>query len=137
MVDKVFLQQHTDLRKLTTRLLLPSANEVCEGYVFTPVCQSFCFGGGGVCLSTCWDTQYPLPQEDTSPGSRHPPADPPGQQPSQSRHPLVTDTPHHHPHPQEQCMLGDMDNKWAVRILLECILVSSICSDSSNTKIPT
>ena len=21
--------------------------EVCEGYVFTPVCQSFCSGGGG------------------------------------------------------------------------------------------
>ena len=28
---------------------LPSANEVCEGYVFTPVCQSFCSQvGGGV-----------------------------------------------------------------------------------------
>ena len=26
--------------------------------------------------------------------------------------------------PQEQCMLGDMGNKWVVRILLECILVS-------------
>ena len=25
--------------------LLPSANEVCEGYVFTPVCQSFCSQG--------------------------------------------------------------------------------------------
>ena len=24
---------------------LPPANEVCEGYVFTPVCQSFCSGG--------------------------------------------------------------------------------------------
>ena len=28
--------------------LLPPANEVCEGYVFTPVCQSFCSGGGGL-----------------------------------------------------------------------------------------
>ena len=27
-------------------LLLPPANEVYEGYVFTPVCQSFCSGGG-------------------------------------------------------------------------------------------
>ena len=26
---------------------LPPANEVCEGYVFTRVCQSFCSGGGG------------------------------------------------------------------------------------------
>ena len=26
--------------------LLPAANEVCEGYVFTPVCQSFCSQGG-------------------------------------------------------------------------------------------
>ena len=27
---------------------LPPANEVCKGYVFTPVCQSFCSQGGGV-----------------------------------------------------------------------------------------
>ena len=27
--------------------LLPPANEVCEGYVFTPVCQAFCSQGGG------------------------------------------------------------------------------------------
>ena len=27
--------------------LLPPANEVCEGYVFTPVCQSFCSWGEG------------------------------------------------------------------------------------------
>ena len=26
--------------------LLPPANEVCEGYVFTPACQSFCSRGG-------------------------------------------------------------------------------------------
>ena len=26
--------------------LLPPGNEVCEGYVFTPVCQSFCSWGG-------------------------------------------------------------------------------------------
>ena len=32
-----------------------------------------------------------------------------------------------HPLPviREQCMLGDTGNKWAVRILLECILVHS------------
>ena len=36
---------------------LPPANEVCEGYVFTPVCPSV--HRGGVCLSACWDTQPP------------------------------------------------------------------------------
>ena len=36
--------------------LLPPANEVCEGYVFTPVCHSVHGGGGDVCLSACWDT---------------------------------------------------------------------------------
>ena len=38
----------------TQNRLLPPANEVCEGYVFTRVCQSFCSQGGrawpgGVC----------------------------------------------------------------------------------------
>ena len=32
-------------------------------------------------------------------------------------------TPPRQVHPLEQCMLGDTGNKWAVRILLECILV--------------
>ena len=66
--------------------LLPPANVVCEGYVFTPVCQSFC-SQGGVCLSACWDT--PLL------GSRHPPGadSPPGSKPRGA------DTP-----PQEQIL---------------------------------
>ena len=35
-----------------------------QGNIFTPVCHSFCSqGGGGVCLSACWDTTPP-------PGSR-------------------------------------------------------------------
>ena len=40
---------------------LPPTNEVCESYVFTPVCQSFYsqVGGGVVCLSACWDTHTP------------------------------------------------------------------------------
>ena len=33
--------------------LLPPANEVCEGYVFTPVCQSFCSWGGGGGIPAC------------------------------------------------------------------------------------
>ena len=32
-----------------------------------------------------------------------------------------------HPPPWEQCMLGDTGNKRAVRILLECILVTKYC----------
>ena len=39
---------------------LPPANEVCEGYVFTPVCQSFCSQGGST-----W--------AGTPPGQVHPP----------------------------------------------------------------
>ena len=45
----------TEERKLG---YLPSANEVCEGCVFTPVCQSF-YSQGGVCLSAGWDTHPP------------------------------------------------------------------------------
>ena len=49
--------------------LLP-ANEVCEGYVFTPVCQSFCSQGGST-----W-AGIPCPWAGTSPPSRYTP--PPG-----------------------------------------------------------
>ena len=83
---------------------LPPANEVCEGYVFTPVCQSFCSGRGGVSLSACWDTPHlgSHPPRSDTPLGRHPPG---------SRHPPA------------QCMLGNTSNKREVRILLECILV--------------
>ena len=56
---------------------LPPANEVCEGYVFTCVCQSFCSQGGGVCLSACLDT----------PPGTDPPRHPPGTPPA---HPALT-----------------------------------------------
>ena len=64
--------------------LLPPANEVCEGYVFTGVCLST--GWGGVCPIACWDIHPPLGTIGTPPG-RHPPgqtpllpwADTPGQ----------------------------------------------------------
>ena len=39
--------------------------QVCEGYVFTPVCQSFC--SGGVCLSACGDSRPPDPPDQTPP----------------------------------------------------------------------
>ena len=51
-------------------LFLPPANEVCEGYVFTSVCQSFCSQGGST-----WQV-HPLgryPQAGT-PLGRYPPA---------------------------------------------------------------
>ena len=72
----------------------------CEGYVFTPVCQSFCsHWGGGFCLSACWDTTprgADTPQEQTTP----PGADthlPPG-----SRSPPGADTsPREQTHPPE------------------------------------
>ena len=42
-------------------------------------------------------------------------------------------TPWDQVHPPEQCMLGDTGNKRAVRILLECILVSWCVSKSKST----
>ena len=63
------------LHPTTLVKILPSANEVCEGYIFTPVCQSFC-SKGGVCRSACWDTPpppepeaniHPGPEADTPP----------------------------------------------------------------------
>ena len=59
-------------------VFLPPANEVCEGYVFTPVCQSFCSQEG--CLPQCmlgYTHPHPLgadtpPGADT-PGNRHTP----------------------------------------------------------------
>ena len=67
---------------------LPPANEVCEGYVFTPVCHSV---HGGV-----------HPPRQTPPGQTSPPTGqtPPGTPP-------------------------EMATKRAVRILLECILVTT------------
>ena len=73
----------------TSLEFLPPANEVCEGYVFTPVCHSV--HRRAVCLSACWDTppgsRHPLGAD--TPWSRHyPGADTP-----QSRHPPRADIP--------------------------------------------
>ena len=68
--------------------LLPAANEVCEGYVFTPVCQSFCSQGG-------------------VPGQVHPQAGtPPSQVDPPGRYTPQAGTPSGQVHPQPQCMLG-------------------------------
>ena len=71
--------------------------------------------GRGVCLPQCMLGYTPL--EQTPPRSRHlPGADTPWEQTP----PHWEQTP-----PPAQCMLGDMGNKWAVHILLECILVTA------------
>ena len=52
---------------------LPLANEVCEGYVFTPVCQSFCSQG--------WSIWTGTPRNRSSkPGTPPRPGTPPGDQ---------------------------------------------------------
>ena len=149
---------------------LPPAKEVCEGYVFTPVCQSFCSHGGvpgqvPPSQAPCPPGRYP-PARYTPP-ARYPPArhpaprqvpPKPGTHPSQV-HPLggytpwagtpqaatplgrctppgrytpQAGTPPGQVHlPWEQCMLGDMGNKRAVHIPLECILV---CTHSCNVQ---
>ena len=69
--------------------------------------------------------QVPTPPSRYTPPGQVPPAGilplagtPPGQVPPGMY------TPWAGTHPPEQCMLGDTGNKRAVRILLECILVS-------------
>ena len=87
-----------------------------QGYVFRHVCDSV--HGGGVSASV--HAGIP-PSGSRPPRSRPPRADTPQAQTfPQSRPPPGADTPN------PQCMLGDMGNKRAVCILLECILVSSL-----------
>ena len=96
-------------------LLLPPANEVCEGYVFTPVCQSFCSQWGvgwWVCPIACWDTP---PWDQRQVPSLGPEASKP--QPGTRGRPPWDQTP------PAQCMPGDTCNKRAVCILLEFDLV--------------
>ena len=77
-------------------MLLPPANEVCEGYVFTGVCPST--GGGGGCLPHCMlGYTTPRPEADIPRDQRQTPT-------------LRT-------------ACWDTVNKQAVRIPLECILV--------------
>ena len=80
--------------KMIPTFFLPPANEVCEGYVFTPVCQSFCSWGGGTWAGTLPPGQVP-PRQVHPPGRYTPSA---RYTPSGQVHPR-------HVHPQ-QCMLG-------------------------------
>ena len=99
--------------------LLPPAN------VFTPVCQSFCSRGREYLGRYTPAGRYTTPQAGTSPpGQVHPPG---RYTPTpQAVTPAGRYTPQGRYNPREQCMLGDTGNKWAVRILLEYILVSEI-----------
>ena len=107
-------------------VLLPPANVVCEGYVFTRVCHSFCSEGG-----------VPDQVHPPGPGPHPPGADTP--HPRDQVHPPVPGTPEQTPPrtrytppradpprpgtPPDQSMLGDTVNMRAVCILLECNLV--------------
>ena len=112
-----------------TVLLLP-ANEVCEGYVFTP-CLSFCSQGRG-CLPQCMLGYTPLSRHlqgaDTPSWSRH--STPWKQIPIWEQTPPGADTP------SAQCMLGDTGNKRVISILLECILLQTN-KNGYNTNIGT
>ena len=85
-------------------------------------------GGGGVCLSACWDTtpwsRPPLPGEQTPPLEQTPPRS----RPPQSRQPPGADTPPREqtpPPPPGSRFQHNTVNERPVRILLECILVPS------------
>ena len=108
--------------------------------------------GEGVCLSACWDTNTPreqtpprqtppppqsrTPQKQTSLGRQTPPkADtpppeqtPPQEQTPQSRHHPEADTPLEQT-PPPGSRLRDTVNERPVRILLECILVTSVSEE--------
>ena len=84
------------------KMLLPPATKLGQGYVFTRVCDSVHRGGVPQCM-----LGYTPPGADTPPGE-----DPRGSKPPCEQQP----TP-------RAVHAGDMGNKRAVRILLECILV--------------
>ena len=80
------------------RAFLPPATKLGQGYVFTGVCHSVNKGGRV-------PDQVPTPRTRSTPRTRY-------------------TTPWDQVRPLAQSMLGDMVNARAVRILLECNLVS-------------
>ena len=101
-----------------------------QGNIFRPVCHSVHRGGGGFCLSACWDTPLdtrppPPPGADTLPPTpdttRHPghQTPPPGHQTPDTPIPR---TPEHPPPPPGSRLQYTVYER-PVRILLECILV--------------
>ena len=93
--------------------LLRPATKLWQCYVFMRVCDSV-YSGGSASVHAGIDPPGADPPEDTRKT--------PQEDPSRKTPPRKTSGGH----PQEQCMLGDMGNKWAVRILLKCILVCTI-----------
>ena len=93
------------------RLITTRKRSLGQGNIFSSVCQEFCSGGS---------TWAGTPQAGTPLLGRY---TPPGRYPPGQVHPPGRYTPWQ-VHPREQCMLGDTGNKRAVRILLDCILVS-------------
>ena len=108
------------IQKLAVQHFYRPQRSCGQGSVFTRVCHSVHSGGGGVCLSACWDTRgYPGadPREQTppkqtppweqtppertppSPQSRPPGADPPGADtcPPQQTPPPLGKLQHSHP----------------------------------------
>ena len=122
--------------------LLPPANEVCEGYVFTPVCQSFCSWGEYLGRYTS-SGQVHSSKAGTPPRQVHPQAgthtprqvhplgrytpwaDAPRQVHPQAGTPPWAGTPHGQVNPHHSAC-WDTVNKRAVRIPLECILVTTL-----------
>ena len=111
-----------------TFVLLPPANEVCEGYLFRSVCQSFCSQEGSASVhagvhppaaDTPWEQ---TPHNQAPPGSRI--FSRPGTPPRGRHHPLEKTPPPRADTPPAQCMLGYTVNKRAVRILVECNFVT-------------
>ena len=104
--EKIWLS----LIQLSTCQLLQPANKVCEGYVFTLVCQSFCSQGGG----PGYTSQEGTPWAGTPPCAGTPPGqlDPPGRYTPWAGTPQAgtpqAGTPQAGtlPFPQPQCMLG-------------------------------
>ena len=78
--------------KLAEMALLSPANEVCESYVFTPVCQSFCSKGG---------VPGQVPPGQSPPGQASP-----GQVPSMGRYTPWAGTPPRQVHPLPGTPLG-------------------------------
>ena len=97
-------------------VFLPPANEFCEGYVFTPVCQSFCLQGEYLGRYTPQGRYTPWagnPQwADTPPRA----GTPPGQVHAGRYTPRQV-------HPSGQVHPPQRSLQRTVRILLECFLV--------------
>ena len=117
--------------------LLPPATKLGQGYIFTGICDSV--NRGAVCsegysIPACTEAPRPdtplgvdtphwsrHPPEQTSPWSRHPQEQTsPKADTPRSRHPPGADTT------PVQSMLRDTVNAQAVRILLECNLVTNM-----------